>query len=236
MAATADQRTVPGYAPVYQKPKRQDDDPFNVLGEDKKIVLRDAISALAQDRQSFISSQLQEGQQPPDISRLFPAAEDPESIIGLGYATPEGDPTATGRILLAGKKHGLFNEDNSISNKGLALLMNEDEVIRSAPREVYREWERMGLEDLGQPESEWLRPIWNIVKNVPKFGYVAGRAYLQSASEEGVKPEDFVTMVETGGQILKDSATLIEGTKSVTGQAFVRMMEEDQVQDDAFWK
>jgi hypothetical protein len=233
MAATADQRTVPGYAPVYQKPKRQDDDPFNVLSEDKKIVLRDAISALAQDRQSFISSQLQEGQQPPDISRLFPAAEDPESIIGLGYATPEGDPTATGRILLAGKKHGLFNEDNSISNKGLALLMNEDEVIRSAPREVYREWEEMGLEDLGQPESEWLRPIWNIVKNVPKFGYVAGRAYLQSASEEGVKPEDFVTMVETGGQILKDSATLIEGTKSVTGQAFVRMMEEDQVQDDA---
>jgi len=234
MAATADQRTVPGYAPVYQKPKRQDDDPFNVLGEDKKIVLRNAISALAQDRQSFISSQLQEGQQPPDVSRLFPAVKDPESIIGLGYATPEGDPTDAGSILLTGKKYGLFNEDNSISNKGLALLMNEDEVIRSAPREVYREWEKMGLEDLGQPESEWLGPIWNIVKNVPKAGYHLGKAWWQAGrSPEGVTPEDYVTAVETGGQILKDTATLLEGTKRVTGEAFVRMMEEDQVQDDA---
>jgi hypothetical protein len=262
MAATADQRTVPGYAPVYQKPKRQDDDPFNVLGEDKKIVLRDAISALAQDRQSFISSQLQEGQQPPDISRLFPAAEDPESIIGLGYATPEGDPTATGRILLAGKKHGLFNEDNSISNSGLALLMSKDDVLKPENLEVYKAREKMNLDDLDQGETGWLQPIFDLVKGVPSFiGSAARLAVAPSPmtpsmrafpgdmgmgaqfgvalapEAEGTKPEkrpeDIVAVVEAAGQAVKDSATLFVGAESLTGQAYVKMTQEGEIEQNA---
>jgi hypothetical protein len=193
---------------------------------------------------------------------LFPAVKDPESIIGLGYATPEGDPTATGRILLAGKKHGLFNEDNSISNSGLALLMSKDDVLKPENLEVYKAREKMNLDDLDQDETGWLQPILDLVKGVPSFiGSAARLAVAPSPmtpsmrafpgdmgmgaqfgvalapEAEGTKPEkrpeDIVAVVEAAGQAVKDSATLFVGAESLVGQAYVKMTQEGEIEQNA---
>jgi hypothetical protein len=263
MAISA-QGVVPGLGPVnpvYQT-SREEKDPFDSLNEEKKFALRDAVSLMAQERMSMASYQLQEGQQPPRLSSLFPSAKDPESIIGLGYATPEGDPTDAGSILLAGKKYGLFNEDNSISNSGLALLMSKDDVLKPENLEVYKAREKMNLDDLDQDETGWLQPILDLVKGVPSFiGSAARLAVAPSPmtpsmrafpgdmgmgaqfgvalapEAEGTKPqkrpEDIVAVIEAAGQAVKDSATLFVGAESLVGQAYVKMTQEGEIEQNA---